>query len=213
MIPPQTSLLNHIQIDKAGNTRSILRKWSDGKSVETWWFGPLCFEEYLTSKGSKEIRVINTSPVPGAIVDTGRLSGSLASGGDYQQTDFPELSWIKADMLVGTEEKDETSYRVYRTSSTGSASLGFVDPTQPKSGKAAKPSAESEIDAGQQKTVTKEAWINATTKLPHKLVDGGSTWTYSFTNGNAVLQLPTRFAEALAAYKQALESAKYRRLP
>lgn len=49
--------------------------------------------------------------------------------------------------------------------------------------------------------------------MPHKLVDGGITWTYSFTNGNASLSLPVSCNEALQRYRLALESAKYRRLP
>ncbi len=72
---------------------------------------------------------------------------------------------------------------------------------------------ENDKNADQELTVIKEAWINASTKLPYKLIDGGSTWTYSFSADNASLSLPPSCNQALQNYMQAIESAKYRRLP
>ena len=118
MTAPKASVLSLIQIDKAGTTRRIIRKWSDGRKEEVWWVDHLCFAEFESSEGTKEIRVvdqgnkeiavIDTSPVNGAILDTGRASAMLASGGDYVKGDFPELLWIKPEMRVNNEAKSET---------------------------------------------------------------------------------------------------------
>ena len=216
MATPKTKVLTQIQIDKSGAMRCIQRKWSDGKSAETWWLGPLCFQEYLTNKGSREIRVINSSPVQGAIIDTGRLSASLASGGDYLEGDFPELSWIEPDMRVGNETKNEVEFYVYRMTGSVAPTKTKVDMTMPESLKNAKsPAGDKAAPAPANATVStvKEAWINASTKLPSKLIDGEQTWTYSYVSAPPNLQLPPECMKALQAYKAAIEASKKRRLP
>jgi hypothetical protein len=216
MAAPKTKVLTQIQIDKSGTMRRILRKWSDGKSVETWWLGPLCLEEYLTKQGSREIHVIDTSPVQGAIIDTGRLSASLASGGDYLKGDFPELSWIEPDMRVGNATKNEVEFHVYRMTGSVAPTKTKVDMTMPESLKNAKSPAGDKaapVPANATVSTVKEAWIKASTKLPSKLIDGEQTWTYSYSSEPPNLQLPPECSKALQAYKAALEDSKNRRLP
>jgi hypothetical protein len=230
MTAPKASVLSLIQIDKAGTTRRIIRKWSGGKKEETWWVGHLCFAEFDSSEGAKEIRVvdegnkeigvIDTTHVNGAIVDTGRASAMLASGGDYVKGDFPELSWITAEMRVNNETKSETEFRIYRITANTAPTRQRVDPTLPKSLKTitddpADKNAPSSATQAPKSIVTtvKEAWINASTMLPSKLIEGGSTWTYSFASEPPSLQLPPAFAQALKDYKRAVEAANHRRLP
>jgi hypothetical protein len=230
MTAPNASVLSLIQIDKAGTTRRIIRKWSGGKKEETWWVGHLCFAEFESSEGTKEIRVIDegkkevavidTTPVNGAILDTGRASALLASGGDYVKGDFPELSWIKPDMRANNETKSETEFRIYRMTANTAPTGQRVDPTFPKSLKTMTddPDDKNAPSSATQPpksivTTAKEAWINASTKLPYKLIEGGSIWTYSFASEPPSLQLPPAFAQALKDYKRAVEAANHRRLP
>ena len=230
MTAPKASVLSQIQIDKAGTTRRIIRKWSGGKKEETWWVDHLCFAEFESSEGTKEIKVIDqgnkeiavidTSPVNGALLDTGRASALLASGGDYVKGDFPELLWIKPEMRVNNEAKSETEFRVYRMTANTAPAGQRVDPTLPKSLKTItddpdEKNAPSSAPKAPKSIVTtvKEAWINASTKLPYKLIEGGSTWTYSFSSEPPTLQLPPAYAQALKDYKRALEAANHRRLP
>lgn len=230
MSAPKASVLSLIQIDKAGTTRRIIRKWSDGKKEEVWWVGHLCFAEFESSEGDKEIRVvdegnkevgvIDTTPVKGAPLDTGRASAMIASGADYVQGDFPELSWIKAEMRANNETKGETEFRVYRMTANTAPAGQRVDPTLPKSLKTITddPDEKNEPSSAPKApksivTTAKEAWINASTKLPSKLIEGGSTWTYSFSYETQALQLPPTFAQALKDYKRAVEATNHRRLP
>ena len=219
----QTPRLSQIQIDKAGSTRRILRKWTDGKVQDTWWLGTLCLAEFPSPDGPPYIDVINTAG-PVGLIDNAGLSSALASGGDYNRSDFPELAWIEPSLLAGTETKNDNLYRIYRITSATSAPAKpsrRKDLTMPKSLEPptdqSKPSAQetpaTAVPGSTKTTVIKEAWIDASTGLPLSLTEGESTWSYSFSSGSTSLQLPTRFAEALQNYKQDLESAKYRRLP
>ncbi len=230
MTAPKASVLSQIQIDKAGINRRIIRKWSGGKKEEIWWVGHLCFAEFESSEGDKEIRVvdegkkeigvIDTTPVNGAPLDTGRASAMIASGGDYVKGDFPELSWIKAEMRANNETKGETEFRVYRMTANTAPFRQLVDPTFPKWLKTITddpndknaPSSTPKTPKSMVTTV-KEAWINASTKLPYKLIEGGSNWTYSFSSETQAHQLPPAFAQALKDYKRAIEAANHRRLP
>lgn len=215
MATPKTKVLTQIQIDKSGSTRRIQRKWSGGKTVETWWLGHLCLAEFPNQQGTTEFAVINTA-APVGLVDTGRLSASLASGGDYLEGDFPELSWIVPDMRVGNETKNEVEFHVYRMTGSVAPTKTKVDMTMPESLKNAKsPAGDKAAPAPANATVStvKEAWINASTKLPSKLIDGEQTWIYSYVSEPPNLALPPECMKALQAYKAAIEASKKRRLP
>jgi len=216
MIGSQPWALDQIQVDKTGAIRRIQRKWKDGRSAESWWQGPLCLAETPTQEGGSQVMVINTSSGTGGFMDTSALSASLASGGDYKTTDFPELSWIQPEMRVDTVSEGEVQYHVYRSSPTSAvSSKPMVDPTLREPLEPAKSAAEGKVISSEQRAPApvKEAWINAATKLPFRLIDGDSTWTYSFSRGSASLQLPASYGEALQKYKLAREAAKSRRLP
>jgi hypothetical protein len=208
-------VLTQIQIDKSANTRRIQRKWSGKKTDEVWWLGHLCLAEFPNQEGTTEISVIDSSSVNGAIVDTGRVSATLSSGGDYVKGDFPELSWIEPDMRVGNETKNEVEFHVYRMTGSVAPTKTKVDMTMPGSLKNAKsPDGDKAAPAPAKVTVTtvKEAWINASTKLPSKLIDGEQTWTYSYSSEPPNLTLPPECIKALQNYKAALEESKVRRL-
>jgi hypothetical protein len=229
MTGAKPSFLEQIQVEKAGTTRRILRKWSDGKLQDTWWIGPLCLAEFPKPDGPPDIIVIDTE-VSGGVIDTRGLSASLASGGDYKKNDFPELAWIEPSLLAGTETRNDKLYRVYRITATTAV------PTKPRRRKDmtilkslqsatgdAKPAAQATTtppasaspSPGGTKTaviVIKEAWIVASTGLPLSFTEGDDTWNYSFSPGSGSLQLPPRFDEAFRAYKQILEAAKHRTL-
>jgi hypothetical protein len=208
-------VLTQIQIDKSANTRRIQRKWSGKKTDEVWWLGHLCLAEFPNQEGTTEISVIDSSSVNGAIVDTGRVSATLSSGGDYVKGDFPELSWIEPDMRVGNETKNEVEFHVYRMTGSVAPTKTKVDMTMPGSLKNAKsPDGDKAAPAPAKVTVTtvKEAWINASTKLPSKLIDGEQTWTYSYSSEPPNLTLPPEYIKALQDYKAALEESKVRRL-
>ena len=209
-------VLTQIQIDKSANTRRIQRKWSGKKTDEVWWLGHLCLAEFPNQEGTTEISVIDSSSVNGGIVDTGRVSATLSSGGDYVKGDFPELSWIEPDMRVGNETKNEVEFHVYRMTGSVAPTKRKVDMTMPGSLKNAKsPDGDKAAPAPAKVTVTtvKEAWINASTKLPSKLIDGEQTWTYSYSSEAPNLTLPPEYIKALQDYKAALEESKKRRLP
>lgn len=208
-------VLTQIQLDKSGNTRRIQRKWSGKKTEEVWWLGHLCLAEFPNQEGTTEISVIDTSSVNGAIVDTGRVSATLSSGGDYVKGDFPELSWIEPDMRVANETKNEVEFHVYRMTGSVAPTKIKVDMTMPGSLKNAKsPDGDKAAPAPAKVTITtvKEAWINASTKLPSKLIDGEQTWTYSYSSEPPNLTLPPECIKALQNYKAALEESKVRRL-
>lgn len=208
-------VLTQIQLDKSGNTRRIQRKWSGKKTEEVWWLGHLCLAEFPNQEGTTEISVIDSSSVNGAIVDTGRVSATLSSGGDYVKGDFPELSWIEPDMRVGNETKNEVEFHVYRMTGSVAPTKIKVDMTMPGSLKNAKsPDGDKAAPAPAKVTITtvKEAWINASTKLPSKLIDGDQTWTYSYSSEPPNLTLPPECIKALQNYKAALEESKVRRL-
>lgn len=208
-------VLTQIQLDKSGNTRRIQRKWSGKKTEEVWWLGHLCLAEFPNQEGTTEISVIDTSSINGAIVDTGRVSATLSSGGDYVKGDFPELSWIEPDMRVGNETKNEVEFHVYRMTGSVAPVKEKVDMTMPGSLKNAKsPDGDKAAPAPAKVTITtvKEAWINASTKLPSKLIDGEQTWTYSYSSEPPNLTLPPECIKALQNYKAALEESKVRRL-
>jgi len=187
------TLLNQIQIDKADTIRRILRKWSDGKVAEAWWIGPLCLAEFPTQGGSgpPQVGMIDTAaPTAGPLLSSG--DGSvLASGGDYKNSDFPELAWVNPSLLVGTETRNENLYRVYRITDPA--------PSQPSSTK-------------RDVTILKEAWIEDSSGLPLSLFDGQSVWSYTFSPGSDSLPLSPRFQDALRSYNEARESAKHRKL-
>jgi hypothetical protein len=208
-------VLTQIQIDKSAKNRRIQRKWSGKKTDEVWWLGHLCLAEFPNQEGTTEISVIDSSSVNGAIVDTGRVSATLSSGGDYVKGDFPELSWIEPDMRVGNETKNEVEFHVYRMTGSVAPTKTKVDMTMPGSLKNAKsPDGDKAAPAPAKVTVTtvKEAWINASTKLPSKLIDGEQTWTYSYSSEPPNLTLPPEYIKALQDYKAALEESKVRRL-
>lgn len=208
-------VLTQIQLDKSGNTRRIQRKWSGKKTEEVWWLGHLCLAEFPNQEGTTEISVIDSSSINGAIVDTGRVSATLSSGGDYVKGDFPELSWIEPDMRVGNETKNEVEFHVYRMTGSVAPVKEKVDMTMPGSLKNAKsPDGDKAAPAPAKVTITtvKEAWINASTKLPSKLIDGEQTWTYSYSSEPPNLTLPPECIKALQNYKAALEESKVRRL-
>ena len=208
-------VLTQIQLDKSGNTRRIQRKWSGKKTDEVWWLGHLCLAEFPNQEGTTEISVIDSSSINGAIVDTGRVSATLSSGGDYVKGDFPELSWIEPDMRVGNETKNEVEFHVYRMTGSVAPTKIKVDMTMPGSLKNAKsPDGDKATPAPAKVTITtvKEAWINASTKLPSKLIDGEQTWTYSYSSEPPNLTLPPECIKALQNYKAALEESKVRRL-
>lgn len=208
-------VLTQIQLDKSGNTRRIQRKWSGKKTEEVWWLGHLCLAEFPNQEGTTEISVIDSSSINGAIVDTGRVSATLSSGGDYVKGDFPELSWIEPDMRVGNETKNEVEFHVYRMTGSVAPTKIKVDMTMPGSLKNAKsPDGDKAAPAPAKVTITtvKEAWINASTKLPSKLIDGEQTWTYSYSSEPPNLTLPPECIKALQNYKAALEESKVRRL-
>ena len=208
-------VLTQIQLDKSGNTRRIQRKWSGKKTDEVWWLGHLCLAEFPNQEGTTEISVIDSSSINGAIVDTGRVSATLSSGGDYVKGDFPELSWIEPDMRVGNETKNEVEFHVYRMTGSVAPTKIKVDMTMPGSLKNAKsPDGDKAAPAPAKVTITtvKEAWINASTKLPSKLIDGEQTWTYSYSSEPPNLTLPPECIKALQNYKAALEESKVRRL-
>lgn len=208
-------VLTQIQLDKSGNTRRIQRKWSGKKTEEVWWLGHLCLAEFSNQEGTTEISVIDSSSINGAIVDTGRVSATLSSGGDYVKGDFPELSWIEPDMRVGNETKNEVEFHVYRMTGSVAPTKIKVDMTMPGSLKNAKsPDGDKAAPAPAKVTITtvKEAWINASTKLPSKLIDGEQTWTYSYSSEPPNLTLPPECIKALQNYKAALEESKVRRL-
>lgn len=222
------SFLEQIQVEKAGTTRRILRKWSDGKVQDAWWIGPLCLAEFPTPDGPPDINVIDTAG-PVGLVDPALIAAN-ASGGGYKKNDFPELDWIEPSLLAGTETRNDRLYRVYRITATTAV------PTKPRRRKDmtilkslqsatgdAKPSAQatttppasaSPSPGGTKMAVIviKEAWIDALTGLPLSFTEGDDTWNYSFSSGSGSLQLPPRFEEALRAYKQDQESAKHRTL-
>jgi hypothetical protein len=208
-------VLTQIQLDKSGNTRRIQRKWSGKKTDEVWWLGHLCLAEFPNQEGTTEISVIDSSSINGALVDTGRVSATLSSGGDYVKGDFPELSWIEPDMRVGNETKNEVEFHVYRMTGSVAPTKIKVDMTMPGSLKNAKsPDGDKATPAPAKVTITtvKEAWINASTKLPSKLIDGEQTWTYSYSSEPPNLTLPPECIKALQNYKAALEESKVRRL-
>ena len=208
-------VLTQIQLDKSGNTRRIQRKWSGKKTDEVWWLGHLCLAEFPNQEGTTEISVIDSSSINGALVDTGRVSATLSSGGDYVKGDFPELSWIEPDMRVGNETKNEVEFHVYRMTGSVAPTKIKVDMTMPGSLKNAKsPDGDKAAPAPAKVTITtvKEAWINASTKLPSKLIDGEQTWTYSYSSEPPNLTLPPECIKALQNYKAALEESKVRRL-
>ena len=208
-------VLTQIQLDKSGNTRRIQRKWSGKKTDEVWWLGHLCLAEFPNQEGTTEISVIDSSSINGAIVDTGRVSATLSSGGDYVKGDFPELSWIEPDMRVANETKNEVEFHVYRMTGSVAPTKIKVDMTMPGSLKNAKsPDGDKAAPAPAKVTITtvKEAWINASTKLPSKLIDGEQTWTYSYSSEPPNLTLPPECIKALQNYKAALEESKVRRL-
>ena len=211
----KAAVLTQIQLEKSGNTRRIQRKWSGKKTDEVWWLGHLCLAEFPNQEGTTEISVIDSSSINGAIVDTGRVSATLSSGGDYVKGDFPELSWIEPDMRVGNETKNEVEFHVYRMTGSVAPTKIKVDMTMPGSLKNAKsPDGDKAAPAPAKVTITtvKEAWINASTKLPSKLIDGEQTWTYSYSSEPPNLTLPPECIKALQNYKAALEESKVRRL-
>ena len=212
----KAAVLTQIQLDKSGNTRRIQRKWSGKKTDEVWWLGHLCLAEFPNQEGTTEISVIDTTPQLGLIIENaGALTAALSSGGDYVKGDFPELSWIEPDMRVGNETKNEVEFHVYRMTGSVAPTKRKVDMTMPGSLKNAKsPDGDKAAPAPAKVTITtvKEAWINASTKLPSKLIDGEQTWTYSYSSEPPNLTLPPECIKALQNYKAALEESKVRRL-
>jgi len=222
MTGAKPSFLEQIQVEKAGTTRRILRKWSDGKVQDAWWIGPLCLAEFPTPDGPPDINVIDTAG-PVGLIDPALISAN-ASGGDYKKNDFPELAWIEPSLLAGTETRNEKLYRVYRITATTAMptksrrrkDMTILKSLQSATGDA-KPSAQatpspSPGGAKMAVIVIKEAWIDASTGLPLSFTEGNDIWNYSFSSGSGSLQLPPRFEEALRAYKQDQESAKHRTL-
>ena len=215
----KAAVLTQIQLDKSGKNRRIQRKWSGGKIEEIWWIGPLCLTPVPSEDGGTEIDLMNTAG-PVGLVDTVGLSAARVSGGDYLKSDFPELSWIQPDMRVNNVTKGETEYHVYRLTGAVTSVKRRVDMTMLKPSKNSKdPSEEKVAPAPAQEaakvtvSTVKEAWINASNKMPYQLIDGEQTWTYSLSAESPDLALPPEYIKALQDYKAALEASKKRRLP
>jgi hypothetical protein len=187
-------VLKEIKINKAGQTRQIIQKWSDGKSKECWWLKNICLAEMQTEDGHTEVVALNGEMQGAYQVNTAALLTASVSGADYSKGDFPELSWIQAGMFVGVGSPKENPYFVFRSNGI---SAEHKAPTQGLS------------NAG----MVNEARIDVSTKLPISFSDGTNVRNYTFSDGAAALQLPERFGKAVQKYKEALEASKYRQMP
>lgn len=216
----QTAQLEEIRVAKAGKTRRVVRKWSDGQSREAWYLGSLCLGELPGQDGKLEVMVIDLSADPG-MVDTRPMTLGALSGADYSKGDFPELAWIRADHFAGTETRESAACHVYRLTAAEtpppSRREDFTMPENLRPGKSPRreePAAAGGSPPGPRRTVvTMEAKIDRATKLPLSFHDVTTRRTYSFSMETPQIALPARFQQALDEYQADLEAAKHRRMP
>lgn len=184
--------LTEIRVAKTGDRRHIERKFSDGSSEETWFVGSLCLGEIMNQQGKTEVIAMVTpgDASSGSMPSVPSAALIMSMSGGYLAGDFPELNWIKAEHFVGMDSRDSNPVYIYR------APLPSVE---------GKPLAKTEV--------LMEARIAADSKLPVTFLAGQTLRVYKFSMETPSLELPPRFASALANYKAAWEAAKYQRLP
>lgn len=213
---PQASELEEIRVAKAGTTRRIVRKWSDGKAMDAWYLGPICLGEMPGQDGRLEVVVFDASGAAG-LVDTRPLTLGALSGADYSKGDFPEFNWIRAEHFAGIGSPDSNPYFIFRLTGAAPASaprradLTMPESLRSKGSKSPAPSVPSAPPSVPAAVI--EARIDCATKLPLSLDDGSHKRTYTFSMEPPQLTLPPRFDAALKEFRADLEAAKFRRMP
>jgi hypothetical protein len=187
MIAPAPRTIKEVRVTKAEDKRRIVTLWSDGSSTETWYYEGYRIQE---NSETKQVTVLS-------LKQKGGLLSSLFD--EYGVSDFPELSWIKADAFAGLASYKKVDCFLFKSSEgTRAESL----PANLMLGVA--PGANGSASKDPEPPLSKQAWMDRSTKLPVLLDDGTYLKTYRFiASSDQLTQLPAGFAQEYTRFKLA----------
>lgn len=177
-----------LEIDKDARlqSRQITTRWTDGKKEEEW----IIMGQHVAERDDGSLYIVGAE----------RLTA-----GEYEASDFPELSWIAREHFVGVREHKgrpvfafEVDFDKKLMTPTEARRYQFARQADPE----ATPS-----DVFQPRFDQVTAYLDAVTQRPVLYNDGSTLRTYSFKlSGLSQLRPPRRLIEFVVRRNEALEA-------